>query len=201
MQTIAPRAAAMILALTLGAPFADAPAQPPAMPGQPQVPLVVRRITGTKVETPEYQIKKSQFAARTRQWYQIIVDYEVAPEWLDEATFTYYVLTQSKRPEPGRNPRTLFKGEVTYINIGRGRRRSDIYLHPSTVDRYGEVERVAVEVRVGGAIVARDGLPQGTAQQRWWESFAPQDGFVLNRMQTPFAMINFDDYEAIKPTR
>jgi hypothetical protein len=201
MERFARRAAIVILATAPWLPLFDARAQAPAVLGQAQAPLVIRRITGTKVETPEYQVKKSQFAARTRQWYQLIVDYEVAPEWLDEATFTYYVLTLSKKPEPGRNPRTLFKGEVTYVNIGRGRRRSDIYLHPSTVDRYGDVERVAVEVRVGGAIVARDGLPQGTAQQRWWEAFAPQDGFVLNRMQTPFAMINFDDYEAIKPSR
>lgn len=180
---------------------AVARAQQPVAPVPGQAPLAIRRISGGKVETPEYQVKKSQFAARTRQWFQIIVDYDVAPEWIDEATFTYYVLVQSRRPEPGRNPRTLFKGEVTYVNIGRGKRRSDIYLHPSTVERFGEVERVAVEVRVGGAIVARDGIPQGTAQQRWWESFAPLEGFVLNRMQTPFAMINFDDFEAIKPTR
>lgn len=201
MKQLARRATIPLLIALLGFASGGVEAQQsPAAQGQ-QTPLAVRRITGTKVETPEYQIKKSQFAARTRNWYQIIVDYEVAPEWLDEATFTYYVLTQARRPEPGRNPRTLFKGEVTYVNIGRGKRRSDIYLHPSTVDRFGDVERVAVEVRVGGAIIARDGLPQGTAQQRWWESFSPQDGYVLNRMQTPFAMINFDDYEAIKPGR
>ena len=35
--------------------------------------------------------------------------------------------------------------------------------------------------------------------QRWWEQMTPVDGYVLNRMETPFAMISFDDYEAIKP--
>ncbi|MCS6771281.1 MAG: hypothetical protein NZ740_04570 [Kiritimatiellae bacterium] len=200
MKWIARCAALTLVGWILGIFAIDAAAQPAAgAPGQ--VPLIIRRISGGKVETPEYQVKKSQFAARTRNWFQIIVDYEVAPEWMDEATFTYYVLTQSRKPEPGRNPRTLFKGEVTYINIGRGKRRSDVYLHPSTVERFGEVERVAVEVRVGGAIVAREGIPQGTVQQRWWESFAPLEGYVLNRMQTPFAMLNFDDYEAIKPSR
>jgi len=193
------RAAAPMLILALlvaGAPLERAVAQQ-----APQVPLLVRKIAGGKVETPEYQIKKSQFAARTRQWFQIIVDYDTAPPWLDEATFTYYVLVRSKNPEPNRPPVTLFKGEVSYINIERGRHRSDIYLHPSTVSRFGEVERMAVLVNVGGRLVAMDGLPAGTAQQRWWEQLAPQDGYLLNRMQTPFAMINFDDYEAIKPGR
>lgn len=176
----------------------DARAQAPAAP---QTPLAIRKITGGKVETPEYQLKKSQFAARTRQWFQVIVDYDTAPEWMDEATFTYYVLVRSKKAEPGKNPLTLFKGEVTYINIERGRHKSDIYLHPSTVARFGDVERVAVVVNVGGRLVAMDGQPTGTAQQRWWEQLSPMDGYLLNRMQTPFAMINFDDFEAVKPGR
>ncbi len=191
---LAPLVAALLCAVV---PF-EARAQAPAAA---QSPLAIRKIAGGKAETPEYQIKKSQFSARTRQWFQVIVDYDTAPDWLDEATFTYYVLVRAKRAEPGRNPLSLFKGEVTYINIERGRHKSDIYLHPSTVARFGDVERVAVVVNVGGRLVAMDGQPSGTAQQRWWEQLSPMDGYLLNRMQTPFAMLNFDDYEAVRPPR
>jgi hypothetical protein len=188
----------LLATLLCASPGFEARAQAPAAP---QTPLAIRKIAGGKVETPEYQVKKSQFAGRTRQWFQVIVDYDTAPEWLDEATFTYYVLVRAKKAEPGRNPLTLFKGEVTYINIERGRHKSDIYLHPSTVSRFGDVERVAVVVNVGGRLVAMDGQPSGTAQQRWWEQLSPMDGYLLNRMQTPFAMLYFDDYESVKPAR
>lgn len=190
-----PLFAAAILLQGVGGALAQQPA--PA----PSVPLIIRKITPTKVSTPEYQLRKNQFVGRTRDWFQITVDYDTAPTWVDEATFTYYVLVLNKKPEPGVNPRTLFKGEVSYINIERGKHKSDIYLHPSTASRFGDIERVAVQVSVGGRLVAMEGVPSGTVQQRWWESFSPQSGYLLNRKETPFAMINFDDYEAIKPGR
>lgn len=184
---------AALAALSAPGAFAQAPA--PAM----SRPLDIRKISSGKAMTPEYQLKKSQFVARTREWFQIVVDYDTDPEWVDEASFTYYVLVKARQQTAGRSPFTLFKGEVTYINIEKGRHRSDIFIHPSTIARYGDVERVAVQVNVGGRLVAMDGLPQGSASQRWWEQLNPQDGYLLNRMQTPFAMINFDDYEAVKP--
>lgn len=197
MKSVFLRTATALFAVGLFAQ--DAPAQQAA--GSPSVPLLVRKISGSKVETPQYQIRKSQFVGVTRQWFQIIVDYDTAPNWLDEATFTYYVAMLNKNPEPGANPRTFFKGEVSYINIARGKHRSDIYLHPSTVARFGDIERMAVIVTVGGRVVALDGIPSNTAQQRWWEQVAPQGGYLLNRSETPFAMLNFDDYEAVKPGR
>ena len=123
--------------------------------------LEIKRISGGKVNTPEYQLKKSQFAARTREWFQIIVDYETDPEWVDEASFTYYVVVKAKAGQgrPGQSPYTLFKGDVTYINVEKGRHKSDIFIHPSTLSRYGDVERVAVLINVGGRLVAMDGLP------------------------------------------
>lgn len=200
MKPLLRSALASFLAFAATSPLA-AVAQPAAAPAGGPVPLIIRKISPGRVETPEYQIKKSQFAARTRQWFQLIVDYDTAPEWIDEAVFTYYVAVKARKPEPGKNPITVFKGEVSYINIERGKHKSDIYLHPSTVARFGDVERIAVEVRVGGAVVAREGMPAGSANTRWWESFSPLEGYLLNRMQTPFAMLNFDDYEAVKPGR
>jgi len=47
--------------------------------------------------------------------------------------------------------------------------------------------------RIAAAI---SGLP--ITSQRWWEQVPPVDGYVLNRLETPFAMIAFDNYEAIK---
>lgn len=189
----------LVAAASAAALLALAPSVSAQAPAAGPRPLDIRKIGGGKVQTPEYQMKKSQFAARTREWFQIIVEYDTDPDWVDEAAFTYYVLLKAKAQTAGRSPFTLFKGDVTYINIQKGKHKSDIFLHPSTLARYGDVERVAVQVNVGGRLVAMDGLPQGTAAQRWWEQMSPLDGYLLNRMQTPFAMMNFDDYEAVKP--
>jgi len=168
-------------------------AQPPAAP--PSRPVKIRGIKGGKASTPEYQLLKGQTMARTRDWFQILTQYETDPEWIDELTFTYYVLTRSKQG-PQRGP-VLFRGEATYVTIQKGKHMSDMYLHPSTLARYGDVEAMAVLITYKGQLVAIESQPP--SQQRWWEQLAPVDGFILNRMETPFAMIDFDTYEAIKP--
>jgi hypothetical protein len=160
-------------------------------------PMSIKDISGGKVQTPEYQIKKSQMTARSRDWFQIITSYESEPDWLDEAQFTYYVLVKNKKPGSKEAPQSLFKGEVTYINVEKGRHKSDMFLHPSTLSRYGDVQAIAVLVFVQGKLVGMESKPP--SNQRWWEALQPQDGFLLNRMQTPFAMLYFDDYEAVKP--
>ena len=156
-------------------------------------PVQVRKVLGEKVKTPEYKLLTGQVMARALDWFQIVVNYDTAPDWMDELTFTYYVMVKSKAGKYG-----LFKGDVTYINIARGKHASDVYLHPSTLTRFGVVERVAVVISSQGRVVAMESQP--SSKGRWWEQspVPPVDGLVLNRMETPFAMINFDDYEAIK---
>lgn len=159
--------------------------------------IKIRKIEGKKVGTPQYQLTKGQFVGQTRDWFVINTTYRTDPKWIDELTFTYYVIVRNKDTSSGTY--TMFRGEVTYVNIEKGDHKSDMYLHPSTLARYGDVEGVAVVVSALGQVVAIETIP--AAKTRWWEQRAPVDGYVLNRMQTPFAMINFDDYEAIKMTR
>lgn len=164
---------------------------------QAKSPVNVRSISGDKPQTPQYQLLKGQVMARTLDWYRITVAYDTDPDWIDELTFTYYVLTKGKKGQL-----SLFKGDVTYVNVAKGKHLSDMYLHPSTLARYGSADRVAVLVSSKGRMLAMDSNPRSAT--RWWEQFPvpPVEGLVLNRMQTPFAMVNFDDYEAIKiPSR
>jgi hypothetical protein len=158
--------------------------------------LSIDKIEGKKVMTPEYQVTKSQFKARTREWFQIITTYDTKPEWVDDITFKYYVLVKDKSGDVG-NRQALFSGEVSYINVEKGKHKSDMYLHPSTIARFGEVQAVAVMVSVQGRVEAIESLP--ASNERWWEKLTPVEGMLLNRMQTPFAMLYFDDYEAVKP--
>ena len=179
-------AAALILPLssTVSAQEAAAPS------GQVKIKKIV---PNSKVPTPEYKLLTGQVMSQTRNWFQVNVDYETDPEWMDDLTFTYYIVSQNKAGKF-----TLFRGDVTYVNIQKGKHRSDMYLHPSTIARYGVVQRVGVVVSSQGRVLAMESLPS-TGSPRWWEQLTPLDGYALNRMQTPFAMIYFDDYEAIKP--
>ena len=158
--------------------------------------VAIKKIEASKVETPEYQLTHNSMKGRSRNWYRLVTLYDTDAQWTDELSFTYYVLVKNK--DPKGPPRSLFRGKVTYVNIEKGRgHKSDVYLHPSTLARYGDVEAVAVLVETGGRLVSSESLP--ASNKRWWEQLSPIDGLVLNRMQTPFAMINFDDYEAVKP--
>ncbi|MBP7829739.1 MAG: hypothetical protein KA248_07460 [Kiritimatiellae bacterium] len=181
----------VVMILLAAGVASEVAAQQPATASRP---VKIRAMKGSKAITPQYQLLKGQTMARTREWFQILTQYETEPEWMDELTFTYYVLVRDK-VGPQKGP-VLFRGDVTYVTIQKGKHMSDMYLHPSTLARYGDVEAVAVLVTFRGQLVAMESQP--SSQQRWWEQLAPVDGFILNRMQTPFAMIDFDTYEAIK---
>ncbi len=183
-----------IIAVLILSPFNVASAQEAAPAGNQ---VKIRKIVpNSKVATPEYKLLTGQVMSQTRNWFQVIVDYETAPEWMDDLTFTYYIMCENKT---GATKFTLFRGDVTYVNIAKGKHKSDMYLHPSTIARFGVVQGVGVVISSQGRVLAMESLP-ASLSARWWETRTPQDGYVLNRMQTPFAMIYFDDYEAIKPT-
>lgn len=157
--------------------------------------LRIRRLEGDTVRAPQYQVRAGQAPRRTREWLQVRTEFQTAPEWIDEMTFTYYIILRNRRPAAGEPEFRLFRGESSYINIARTREgQSTVFLHPSTVERYGELVQVGVVVTSGGRVVAMESSP--SREGRWWEQLTPQTGMVLNRRDTPFAMVNFDDFEA-----
>jgi hypothetical protein len=154
----------------------------------------IRRIDGDEVRTPEYRIIGGTAQGQKREWFEASCEYETYPEWIDELRIRYYMLVKSKE---GRSRLTLFSGEIIYVDIEEGNRHKSVaYLHPSTLARYGEVQAIAVVIYEQGRPVAMESRP--ASKKRWWENYTPVKGYVRNRMETPFAMINFDDYEAIK---
>lgn len=155
----------------------------------------IKRLEARKTPTPQYQLVSNQMKGKSKDWLRIVATYDTDAQWTDDLTFTYYVLVRNK--DPKGPPRSLFRGKVTYVNVGKGRNHeSDVYLHPSTIARYGDAEMVAVLIESGGRLLASESQPPSS--KRWWEQLSPIDGLVLNRMQTPFAMINFDDFEAVR---
>ena len=167
----------------------------------PQEILRIRRIEATTTKGPQFQISGVPRSTRQKDWLQVEVQFETLPRWIDDLTFTYHIVLRNRRPEEGEREYNLFRGDSSYVNIAATRDgKSVVYLHPSTVARYGVLDRVAVVVSSQGRVIGMASSPD--SQQRWWESppVPPISGFVLTRAQTPFALVSFDDFEAVKPS-
>lgn len=171
--------------------------------------VTLQRIEGVgpraRVPTPQYRTSVPQGRATAGAWGQIAVVYDTAPEWIDDLTFQYYaLLVREVRGEPPEY--SLFRGAVTYMDVPRGRgKESTAFLRPNTLLRHGAVIAVAVEVLHQGETIAtlsqelRGSVADG--REQWWRNpnLTARDGHILNRSQTPFTFVNFDEYETIRP--
>lgn len=167
-----------------------------ALSGNSSKILKLDKLDGSKVKTPEYGVRGYRMnKVKTREWFEVVCEYKTAPKWVDELTFRYYLLTENSQPERGENPFNLFSGEVTYINIEEGDHESMVYLHPSTLRRFGDVKHIAVIVYSQGQKV---GEASTYDKPNWWEQLSPRQDYILNRMETPFGLVGFDNFEAIR---
>jgi hypothetical protein len=157
------------------------------------------------VKTPEYRSNINRGAGQPREWAQIAVQYETVAEWLDDVTFQYWVLAMRK--EDGQNVYALYKKSVRYSDIAAGREHvSTVFLRPAALERFGPVVAAAVEVTIGGTLVGEASEAEITVPEKWWRNpqvvESPQvtarEGYLLNRAESPWALINIDDYEVIR---
>lgn len=211
MKTTYSLRASVVLALL--AVFLNAHAQQPAAPGgavdwtkQIRIKKIVGTGRQTVVKTPSYNTNASRSATPEKDWYQFWVNYETAPEWIDEMVFSFHVL--AKTTVKGKDAFSLYRKTVRYIDVAKGRSHmSTVYLRPNAIKRYGEVVAVAVEISVKGQPAAENfEVKIPNMPDKWWKNPAVvesaavtvRDGYLLDRSETPFAFINVDDYEVIK---
>ena len=168
-------------------------APPGAAAGASSDILRIRKMTPVKEKTPVFRTATaSQSSARQPDWWRVMVEFETAPDWIDELEFTYYayIEDQSNKGAP-----VMYRGTVSYVNVAKGKHVSDMFLHPNTIARMGLVKQIAVVVKARGAVVATEST---ATKPNWWDGFSPVEGVLLNRSQTPFAHVDYDLYEAIK---
>jgi hypothetical protein len=168
-----------------------------ATQGQVRAPggreVQITKITKNLVATPDYGIGQYRVTANER-WLEVEVEFNVAPEWIDELTLKYYILF---------NGRSL-TGEVTHVNISGGLNRSVMYVLPAALARFAGnrpllpniFQNIAVQVVQGGAV--KDQLSLVRAPAQWFATLPPITGFVLNKSETPFAPLYWDRYAQIK---
>ncbi|MCX6991807.1 MAG: hypothetical protein NT011_01555 [Kiritimatiellaeota bacterium] len=206
-------AAALVFLFSASEASAQARRVPPPRPAaagatvQPAAPVagkegvVIRKIDAigpvAKVRTPEIKNDANEPQAQARDWARISVQYETDAEWIDELEFRYMVMVQN----PKTSAYTMFPASVTYIDVAKGKRHtSTVFLRPATLERYGAVAWAGVKIYLKGkdTPVAVVQIPEND-QRPWTAPVASMPGVLLNRDQTPFALVAIDNYETIKP--
>ncbi len=158
-----------------------------------------------RVQTPAFQTSVGRTATRPRDWVEVRVVYDTAPEWIDELVIEYFVLMADQVRD--RRVFSLFQKAVRYGDVAAGRgRQGTAYLRPPALERFGEVVAVAVEISHDGRTAAVETDTGMQLPERWWRNplvlespdLTVRDGYLLNRAESPWALINIDDYEGIR---
>jgi hypothetical protein len=209
MRPFQPTCALLTILLTGALWHTDVLAQSRAK--KTEEPVRVRKLQGlgsqARVRTPEFRTSASGSTKPRGEWAQVSVTYDTRPEWIDELVFQYHALAETRDPRTKRKVYSLYRTTVRYVDVKRDRRHmSTVFLHPRAVERYGKLVAVAVEISVGGKVVAEESETGIKMPDRWWKNPAVTDskdvtartGYLLNRAQSPWALINMDDYEVIR---
>ncbi|MCF7855337.1 MAG: hypothetical protein K9N51_11115, partial [Candidatus Pacebacteria bacterium] len=166
-------------------------------------------------ETPDYTGLSHPNAGRAKEdWVQLYVEYTcVGGEdgWIDDLTFEWYVLLHG-----GKVPRLVMTETVTYMDVEseKDEHHAVVYIRPQTIKRYfDERGRLSprnivlhLDVKVGNFKVAEYDFPKSRPQgipAQWWLNPRVNmiENALLSRDKTPFAPLDYDFYEYIKPPR
>lgn len=184
-----------------GAGMAVGAAAPGAAEGVAGAVVRIREITGiggrSLVRTPEYTTTFPRGRVPAREWALINLTFDTEPVLIEDLTIRYYALMHSRQTKDY----TLLTGTVVHPEVMRGRNhQSAMLVRPAHLEVYGEVVGVAAEVMTAGRVVTSLSDEKGQLPKEWWTNpkLTVKDGALLSRAQTPFAFVNYDDYEPVR---
>jgi hypothetical protein len=182
---------ALALAASLALSF-SVQAQAPVGPGS----IKLGKLTVEAPTSPEYSVTGGPTKrSKNEKWLEFEVNYETTAELIDELTFRFTALVEKK----------LLIGEVTYVNILKGREHFAVmYVSPKGIAQLtggrpltgAGIENVWVEVSRQGQVLGKESFKPGNPP-----NVAQVPGLVLKKDDTPFAPLFYDRYEAIKQVR
>lgn len=163
--------------------------------GPPKVKI--DKISPAVVTTPEYSVKNTtDKRSDYLKWFEIEVEFSVdGPEIVDELVVTFLVELNGK----------LCPGETTLVNVPKGRSRYTVmYMSPRSIDRLtggkaltaAMVGNMWVDIKKQGQTLATDSLKKGKPPNA--QTFP---GLLVQKAETPFQVLWWDRYEAVKLTR
>jgi len=167
----------------------------------PGAEFAIKKVDVENPSSPEYT---GPIAVRwtPQKWVKIEVTFDAVPDFTDELTFNYYALTPDNR---------LFVGRVNHVNIAKGRDlHSVMYISPKSIQRISPhktspggglpLAQVTVTITKPGVSAALAlGSYKAGGRGEWWATMKQEEGFLMNKSETPFAPLFWDYYEAVKP--
>ena len=169
----------------------------------PGADFIIKKVEVQNPTSPDYTAANS-VRWTPQKWVKMEVTFDANPEFTEELTFTYYALTAENR---------LLVGRVNHVSILKGRDlHSVMYISPKSIVKIlqrktgttGELPLQQVTVTVskpGVAAVLAMGNLKGAGQVEWWATLKQEEGFLMNKTETPFAPLYWDYYEAVKSAR
>ena len=158
----------------------------------------IKKVDVAFVSTPEYQVVPAAKQSRAQKWMVVEVSFDAKPDVTDELTFNYYIIFAKR----------LFVGHVSHVSIQKVRELHSVaYIAPKTIAQIlggkqvnaSDLENVSVTITlpsISAAVATKSWKP---SKGEWWSTMKQEEGFVLNKSQTPFAPLAWDYYEALKP--
>jgi len=159
-----------------------------------------------KIDTPQYDTTASRGVTKRGEWWQFSVQYDTKEEWTDELAFEFHVLSLGLID--GKKAYSYYTTRVSYIDIAKGRGHlATVFLRPNAIERYGMPVAFAVEIHHKGEMIAQETEAATKLSKVWWKDpnvvdsalVSKRPKYLLNRAQTPFAFVDVDLYETIKP--
>ena len=173
--------------------------------GAPLVPVAVtsknvkiEKIQPAVVGTPEFMVTQTTTKrSQAQKWLEIEVEFEVTGvEMVDELTFKFDVLLNGK----------LCTGEITHINIPKGRDRYTImYVSPRNIERITDGKPLNPAMIMNAWVtILRQGQTLAVSSMKGKTVPIPNlpltPGMLSPKAETPFAPLWSDRYEAVKPS-
>ncbi len=155
--------------------------------------------------------------AKASEWgvFDVVYRLNTAPLWVDEVVITYTVMLRQNGnaaekaglPDPKQDV-SLLRLSVAYTNLSGDKQvehRAGVIVEPAVLARFGRAIGFAAQISINGQEVAADGFGDDIlrGREKWWEDpkiidspiVAKRDGLLLDRMQTPFALMDIDSYD------
>ncbi|MEA3347120.1 MAG: hypothetical protein U9Q21_03415 [Candidatus Auribacterota bacterium] len=134
----------------------------------------------------------STMGKKKHRWAEIFVTYKTELKWSDDVTLKYYVQLGSG------SKAVVLSGAETYIDVARtATHKAVMYIPPSALDRYGEVQRITVELLHMGEIQDAESF-RYAGKKAWWDGKKIIPGQLRTKSESPFALKDFNEYELTK---
>ena len=154
---------------------------------------------------------------KPRSWIVIETKYTTYAKFLDQLTFTWHVVLETKSAKENKGnkmklpPYSYFNTAVTYYNIPQGAHAACVCLPPSYLELYGEPKAIGFEISnqngdiLGGGTVSE--MAPIKANTKFWEMDNFKDAMggenpnivrrqgLVDRSKTIWALVNPNDYE------